>query len=53
MAYFCQCGEQLKSVRVKGITGTNKRISYKILHVETTRYYKCPRGCELKSIAQT
>ena len=53
MAYFCQCGEQLKSVRVKEKTGTQKYISYKILKVQTMRYYKCPNGCELKSVSQT
>ena len=56
MAYFCQCGKKLKSVRLKGgsrPTGTTKRISYKVLLVETLRAYKCPDGCELKSISQT
>ena len=53
MAYFCQCGSKLKSLKVPDITGTTKRLSYKILHVETVRYYKCPNGCELKSVSQT
>ena len=50
MAYFCQCGERLKSVRVKVYTGTTRVISYKILKVVTTRVYKCPKGCELKEV---
>ena len=53
MAYFCQCGKQLKSVRIKSKTGTKMHISYKVLHVETLRYYKCPNGCELKKVSQT
>jgi len=56
MAYFCQCGEQLKNVRLKGgsrPTGTSKYISFKVLMVESRRAYKCPNGCELKSVSQT
>jgi hypothetical protein len=53
MAYFCQCGAKLNNVGVQGKTGTTKRISYKVLHVETVRYYKCPNGCELKTVSQT
>ena len=53
MAYFCECGSKLKSVRVKDKTGTKKWLSYKVLHVQTVRYYKCPNGCELKNVSQT
>lgn len=50
MQYFCQCGTRLKSVGVQGKTWTVRRISYKVLIVETVRYYKCPNGCELGAI---
>jgi len=56
MAYFCECGEKLKSIRLKGgsnPTGTTKRLSYKVLFVEVRRAYKCPNGCELKRVAQS
>lgn len=55
MNYICQCGEKLKSVRLKGgsyPTGTTKRLSFKVLFVETLRAYKCPNGCELKNVQQ-
>lgn len=55
MSYFCQCGEKLKSVRLKGNskpTGTIKRLSFKVLFIETVRAYKCPNGCELKNVTQ-
>lgn len=54
MAYFCQCGEQLKCIKLPNRKKATKMwLSYKVLHVETERGYKCPNGCELKSISQT
>jgi len=53
MAYFCQCGERLKPIKLPNRKKvTEKWISYKVLMVETKRGYKCPNGCELKSITQ-
>ena len=52
MAYYCQCGKRLKAIGVQGITATTKRMSNKILHVESIRYYKCPNDCKLESISE-
>jgi hypothetical protein len=43
------CGSFLKSVKLKK-TGTKKIVSYKVFFVEIVRAYKCPNGCELKTV---
>lgn len=49
--YICgECGSPLKSQKVKDKTGTTFILSYKVLIEQTVRYYKCPNGCELKSV---
>jgi len=56
MAYYCQCGQKLKSTKIdsgRHTTGTTKRLSYKVLIVKTLRAYKCPNGCILETIKQT
>ena len=57
MSYYCgNCGSKLVSQRVKNgsdlDTGTKKWVSYKVLVVKTIRRYKCPNGCELKTVKQ-
>jgi hypothetical protein len=54
MAYYCgTCGSKLKSVQLKGDTSAGtKWISYKVFHVTTHRTYKCPNGCELKTVTE-
>ena len=54
MAYYCgECGTQLKSQKIKKVTGTTKIISHKVLIVQTTRRYICPNGCVMNRIKQT
>jgi DNA-directed RNA polymerase subunit RPC12/RpoP len=50
MKYYCgTCKSKLKPVKIERGEIT-ERISYKILFVETQRAYKCPKGCELKTV---
>ena len=45
---MCQFGMYLKPVRKQG--KKSKLISYKVLIVKTETHYKCPKGCELKTV---
>ncbi len=47
--YMCQCGMFLK--RAKSSKKPSKLISYKVLIVKTENHYKCPNGCELKTVS--
>lgn len=46
--YMCQCGMFLKPVRKQ--SKKSKLISYKVFIVKTESHYKCPNGCELKTV---
>lgn len=46
--YRCQCGMYLKAAKKQ--SKKQKFISYKVFIVKTETHYKCPNGCELKTV---
>lgn len=46
--YTCQCGCKLKKVNQTKF----EDISFKVLIVKTVTHYKCPNGCELKTVSK-
>lgn len=51
MRYFCQCGERLQPIKPpKDEKSKVAVISYKVFIVTTKLKYKCPNGCELKTV---
>ena len=53
--YMCQCGMFLVKQKLKKEhknPETSKNIHCKVLIVQTTTRLVCPKGCELKDVAQ-